>query len=136
MADPDQEIISSWIESIPDSARLFMRIHVMLVPNRQLHPGIFREQRGAMSVDWEKYSTAEQTRLRAREPNKNGIIALVAGAVRAIDQMTVKHEPIRANRAHTGIHGLSLPASLPGPESKTMRRLKLFRLVQNWEISP
>lgn len=89
-----------------------------------------------MSVDWEKYSTAEEARLRAKEPEKNGIVALIAGRVRAIDNLIVEHEPILSNRAHSGIHGLSAKTQLPGPESKTMRRLRLFATVSGWEIPP
>ena len=136
MADSDEGIVADWIEEIPNQGRLFLRVHINSVPNRKLHPGIFREQGDAISVDWEKYSTAEETRRRARVPDQNGIVALMAGDVRSIEPLEVKHEPIRINRAHSGIHGLTLPGQLPAPESKTLRRSKLFQLVRDWEITP
>jgi len=136
MADSEQEIVTEWIEQIPDHDRLFLRVHITWVPDRKIVPGIFREHGGAMSVDWEKYSTAEETRLRGRDPEKNGVVSLVAGAVRAIEQMTVEHEPIRSNRAHSGIHGLNSRGQLSAQVMKTMRRAKLFHLVKDWEIQP
>lgn len=136
MADPEEGIVPAWIEEIAGQDRLFLRVHISLVPNHNLHPGIFREHGNAISVDWEKYSTAEETRLRGRLPDQNGIVALNTGNVRAIEGLEVKHEPIRMNRAHSGIHGLSVPGRLPAAESKTFRRFKLFELVAGWEIQP
>src|SRR5579864_525058 len=115
MADPDSEIVQDWVEQIPDPHRLFMRVPVgwLSQPERQLHPGIFREIQGAISVDWEKFSTPQQTRNRARNPSQNGVISLVTGKVRAIEGLSVEHEPLRSNRSHSGIHGLTIPGSLP-----------------------
>jgi len=89
-----------------------------------------------MSVDWEKYSSAQETRERAPNPSQNGVIALVTGDVRGIEGLSVEHEPIRSNRAHTGIHGLARAGSLPAEESKTKRRVLLLGLVTGWEIDP
>jgi hypothetical protein len=137
MVDPEHEIVQEWIEHIPGPERLFMRVHVDLVRTRQLHPGIFREHDGAISVDWEKYSRAEDTRGRGQSlPNENGVIALVTGDVRRIEGLSVEHEPLRSNRAHSGIHGLRRPGSLPAEESKTKRRYLLLGLVKGWEIDP
>jgi hypothetical protein len=113
-----------------------MRVHVKSLTERQLHPGIFRERQGAMSVDWERYSSAEDTRGRALSPDENGVIALVTGDVRRIEGLSVEHEPLRSNRAHSGIHGLTLPGSLPAEESKTKRRALLLGLVDGWQIDP
>jgi hypothetical protein len=113
-----------------------MRVPVQWLPARQIHPGVFRETEGGMSVDWEKYSTAQETRDRARNPDQNGVIALVAVDVRGIEALSVEHEPIRSNRAHSGIHGLTRPGSLPAEESKTKRRVLLLSLVTGWEIDP
>jgi len=138
MADPDDEIVLEWVEQIPDPDRLFMRVPVGWLPAGILHPGVFREIEGAISVDWEKYTTAQQTRDRARNPSKTGVVALVAGEVRAVDGLSVQHEPIRPNRSHSGIHGLSSSQALPPEESKTRRRSELFALIgeEGWEISP
>ncbi len=138
MADPEDEVVQEWIEHIPDPDRIFMRMHEGgLTVTRQFHPGIFREHDGAMSVDWEKYSSAKETRSRAKKnPGQNGVIALVAGDVRGIEGLSVEHEPIRSNRAHSGIHGITQPGSLPAEEIKTKRRALLLGLVTGWEIDP
>lgn len=136
MADSENEIVQEWIEPIPDPDRVFMRVPVGWLPGSQFHPGIFREIEGAISVDWEKYSTADETRGRARNPSQNGVIALVVGAVRLIESLSVEHEPILSNRAHSGIHGLTQPGALPAEESKTKRRKLLFDLVTGWVIDP
>jgi hypothetical protein len=136
MADSENEIVQEWIEQIPDPDRIFMRVPTQWLPARQLHPGVFRETEGAISVDWERYSSAQQTRDRARNPSQNGVIALVTGHVRGIEALSVEHEPIRSNRAHSGIHGLTQPGSLPAEESKTKRRTLLLGQVTGWEIDP
>jgi hypothetical protein len=139
MADPENEIVQEWIEHIPDPDRMFMRVHAQWLrpPARALHAGVFREIEGAISTDWEKYSSAQETRSRAKKnPSQNGVIALVAGDVRGIEGLSVEHEPIRSNRAHSGIHGLGQPGSLPAEESKTKRRVLLLGLVSGWEIDP
>jgi hypothetical protein len=136
MVNPRDEIVSEWIEYIPDPDSLFMRVPVGWLPNGQLHPGIFREDEGAVSVDWSRYSNAEETRGRARRPNDNGVVTVIAGEVRSIQGLSVEHEPIRSNRSHSGIHGLARAGVLPAEESKTMRRSMLFELVNGWEIDP
>jgi hypothetical protein len=138
MADSEDEIIQEWVEQIPDPDRTFMRVHVQWLrpPTRALHAGVFREIEGAISTDWEKYSTAKETRDRGRNPGQNGVIALVTGNVRGIEGLSVKHEPLPSNRAHSGIHGLTQPGSLPAEESKTKRRALLLGLVTGWEIDP
>jgi hypothetical protein len=136
MADSENEIVQEWIELIPNPDRIFMRVPVQWLPARKVQPGVFRETEGAVSVDWERYSSAQETRDRARNPSQNGVIALVTGDVRGIEGLSVEHEPIRSNRAHSGIHGLTQPGSLPAEESKTKRRLLLFGLVTGWEIDP
>jgi hypothetical protein len=138
MADSENEIVQEWIELILNPDRVFMRVPVqwLRLPAHQLHEGVFRETEGAMSVDWERYSSAQETRDRARNPRQNGVIALVTGDVRGIEGLSVEHEPIRSNRAHSGIHGMTHPGSLPAEESKTKRRALLLGLVTGWEIDP
>jgi hypothetical protein len=136
MADSENEIVQEWVEDIPNPDRLFMRVPVQWLPARALHPGVFREIEGAISTDWEKYSTAQAARERARNPVQNGVIAIVAGDVRDIEGLTVEHEPISKNRAHCGIHGLTESGLLPAEESKTKRRALLLGLVTGWEIDP
>jgi hypothetical protein len=128
--------MSEWpIEEIPDSDKLYMRVHVnsLIGPEKKdMHPGIFREREGSVSVDWEQYSTPEESRLRAPKPLSNGIIALKTGEVRSIEDLQVKHDPdlSRNNRSHSGIYGVD------DEIRKVQNRLKLFNLVKGWEISP
>jgi len=60
---------------------------------------------GVMSTDWEKYSTAEECRGRAKIPADNALIRMNTGLVRQVPGQTVVHEPLPENRAHTGVHG-------------------------------
>jgi hypothetical protein len=135
MAEPDS--IEAWpVELIPDDARLYLRVHVRQAATG-LHPGIFREHGGAMSVDWNKYSTPEQSRHRAVDPASNGIVELRADGIRAVERLQVLHEPDvkRQNRAHSGVHGISDPDGQPDVQ-KTRVRFQLFERFNQWLITP
>jgi hypothetical protein len=110
-------------ENIPDSAAVFMRVHRTYCLEGALIPGVFRDHEGGMSVDWDRYASAEETRQRARRPDDNGVIALGVGAVRSVEGLSVAHGPIPANRAHSQVLG----------EKDEERRLKLSRLY-TWKI--
>ena len=123
-------------EEIPNAGKLFMRVHVRQLLKDKLHPGIFRPHRGrstdspaGMSTDWEKYSTAEQTRNRHPNPESNGVISLIAGIIRSIEGLRVQHEPINDNSAHTEVYGLE-------GVNKVRRRKKLFDHFNVWLIDP
>jgi hypothetical protein len=119
-------------ENIPDRDRLFYRVHVSQLVDGDLHPGIFREQGQAMSTDWEKYSTPNDSRSRAAQPSRNGIVALLAGDVQSIG-MSVDHTPDekRNNRAHTSIYGLDVERT-----KKVKLRVKLLELCSDWLLEP
>ena len=52
-------------ESIPDGDRLYRRVHRKLVnATGGIRAGAFTDHKGAMSTDWNKYSTPEETRHR------------------------------------------------------------------------
>jgi hypothetical protein len=97
-------------EQIPDVDLLFMRVHKNDIQNGQPIPGVFKnrgegEQEG-MSTDWSKYSTPEQTKLRAiNQAWRGGVIQIVVGEVRKVPRQTVEHAPLRENRAHTNVKG-------------------------------
>jgi len=93
-------------EDVPDADALFMRVHRQFVVGGQLQPGAFRDQGGTMSTDWAKFSTAHQTRQRAKNPSHNSVISLVAGAIRKVP-LGVEHSPDHEldNRAHTDVIG-------------------------------
>jgi hypothetical protein len=112
--------MSNWPkEEIPDQDSLFMRVHRNNAPDGELAPGAFRDIGRGMSTDWQKYSTAEETRARAGVPQKNGVTCMVAGGVRSCG-LLVEHDPIPVNRAHTEIVGIK----------STEVRFKLLRLAR------
>src|SRR5229473_7620854 len=95
-------------EEIPEEDKLFMRVHPSNAKDGNLNPGAFRNhgQPGkpeGMSTDWEKYSTANESRNRARKnPAVYGVVSMVAGKVRQIPGQMVTHTPdYPTNRAHT-----------------------------------
>lgn len=105
-----------WVpEDILDTSFLFMMVHRQNYDFQkdEPFPGAFRDQGDAMSTDWDKYSTAEQTRNRAERslPEENAVIALRVEAVRRIWDgrvlLSVDHTPdiVRHNRAHTDVRG-------------------------------
>ena len=94
-----------------------------------MRPGAFGAH--ALSVDWEKYASADSCRRSAANPRDSGVVSLVTGLVREITGLSVRHDPIQpsdtmpGNRAHSLIVG----------EKKPEVRLKLQRLAR-WEIVP
>jgi hypothetical protein len=60
-----------------------------------------------MSVNWAKYSTAEEARENARKPaGEYSVVRLVAGKVRGVPGQTVVHEPLDDNRSHSEVFGV------------------------------
>ena len=122
-------------EEIPAEGTVFMRIHRTWIRDGEAMIGVFQNREGGMSVDWNEYSTAEETRLRARRPAENGVISMNVGAIRSIEGLLVEHDPIQENsldaqgkavphnRAHTEVLG----------EKTEERRVKLSR-IYSWEI--
>lgn len=92
------------IEDIPDADSVFMRAHKAYFRDGQLEPGVFTSKEGpGMSVDWDKYSSKEETRQRARTPSDNAVIAFSVRGIRKIDTLDVKHLPEPENRAHSEV---------------------------------
>lgn len=124
------------IEAIPDASQLFMRAHKSLLLDGEIRPNIFREQGKGMSVDWDKYSTPEQSRARSKVPADNGIVQLNTSRVRMILGLTVTHDPVQegavddqgtplpVNRAHSLVKGVGTDAQ---------KRVVLSRIC-NWAI--
>ena len=97
------------IEVIPSADSVFMRAHKMHIREGNLTPGVFKNQGSGMSVDWDKYSSPEETRLRGKIPQHNAVILMQVAAVRAITGLAVEHspDPQTRNRAHALVLGLS-----------------------------
>lgn len=93
------------VEDVPDSDDVFMRAHRDFFRNKKLQPGVFRPHDGGMSVDWEKYSSPDDTRQRAKVPQDNAVICLPVVGIRAINKLNVKHTPQATNRAHADVIG-------------------------------
>lgn len=96
------------VEHVPDEHKLYLRVHQNnLKPRGELHAGIFREHNSGMSTDWSKYATPKETRQRAvsSPAELNGVVSLRVGGVRALEGLTVQHDPLPTNRAHTEVHG-------------------------------
>ena len=111
-SDVVNAIDASWeSEEIPDEDSLLMRVHQNYMDDEgEPIPAAFRNhpsKNGGMSTDWERYSTPEQTRARARQPGANIVIAILTRAVRSIPNQLVIHTPDAEtqNRAHTDVFG-------------------------------
>ena len=74
-----------------------------------MQPGVFRSHDGGMSVDWEKYSSPEETRQRSQIPQDNAVICLPVAKIRNISNLDVEHTPDHTpesmNRAHSDVVG-------------------------------
>ncbi len=111
------------IEVIPDDDSVFMRAHQMHFRSGELQAGVFRKHGVGMSVNWDKYASAEETRQQARKnPNENAVIAMGVFDIRQIKGLTVEHTPEQPNRAHSDVYGLS-------DEELTEIRVLLLRIA-------
>src|SRR5271165_1588697 len=96
------------VEEIPDAAVLFRRVHeTQFVPDEN-RPSSACFDQGRMSVNWEKYATAEQT----AKPSSIAVVALAAGDCRSPRfNQTVEHAPLERdeegnpNQAHSEVCG-------------------------------
>jgi hypothetical protein len=129
------------IEDIPNSSALFLRVAQGGCPDLVLHPGVFKENKGSMSVDWVRYSSAHQTRARQGRPERFGIVELDAGIIRTlldvVPQLTVTHEPVQNhstlmdNRAHSAVYGIEVD-----PKTTLKIRTALYKRFSKWLIRP
>jgi len=97
------------IEEIPDADSVFMRAQQMYFRDGELEPGVFQSHGGGMSVNWERYATAEETKQQARLVNKDptnyAVVSAIVIRIREIDALRVEHTPIPNNRAHSDVLG-------------------------------
>ena len=94
-------------ENIPDEDYTYRRINRVHVrtDDGTIRPGAFKPYGFGISVDWARYSTPQETRDRGGTPQDNAVGQLLSNAVRAIEDQTVNHSPLPANRAHSVIIG-------------------------------
>jgi hypothetical protein len=113
------------VEEIPNEAAVFMRTHKSRMKGGIPEASAFYPHNGGMSVDWDKYATAEATLSRARKPQENAVVRMEVAAIRGIkDDLDVKHRPLPANRSHSEVN---LPSE--GVE-QTEVRIKLRRIAE------
>ena len=94
------------VEEIPDKDALFMRVHkTWFKTGAGISLKAFQNRAGGMSTDWSRYSTAHETRERARRPGDNAVVQMITGEVRQVPGQHVQHSPVPANRAHTDVRG-------------------------------
>ena len=118
----DEELVAP-VEEIPDSDSVFMRAHRNYMRDGAIGRGVFTAHEGAMSVDWDKYSSAECTRERGKQsPENYAVIQMGVGGIRQIKDLDVKHSPEVDNRAHSDVN-------LPENADLTEVRLKLGRIA-------
>jgi len=112
------------IEEIPNADSVFMRAHKTHFRGGDLEPSVFKAQDGAMSVDWDKYSTKEETKQRAKKPTDNAVVSLSVGGIRKIKDLNVIHTPEPTNKAHSEVN-------LPDNRVDYIEaRLRLHRLAE------
>lgn len=132
-----QEKVSFVVEEINNDQKLFYRIHIINVDAEiedsklKIKPSAFDPQSTPhsveMSVNWEKYSSASDTKNSARKPEKNGVLSFITKDVRDTPvNLKVSHKPT-ANQAHSIIH--DVVSEQNDPEI----RMNL-RSICNWEI--
>jgi hypothetical protein len=115
------------VENISDEDLVYYRVHKIYYNKGKLQSGVFKEQGNAMSVDWCKYSTPDDSISRAKIPEDNGIVSFVVGDLRSL-YLDVKHSPSKNNRAHSDVKGRKKLI-----KSDSEIRFKLKRMAK-WEI--
>jgi len=114
------------IEAIPDADSVLMRAHRAFLPGGKLEPGVFRAQGYGMSVNWDRYASAEETKQQAtKNPDDNAVIRMPVIGIRRIDDLKVEHTPELANRAHSDVYGIPENA-----ERRTEVRVLLLRITE------
>lgn len=146
------------VEPVPDPHRLFMRVHRQDIEgDGRPMPRAFRNRPNpldtdapkAMSTDWCKYATPEQTHARGRSDAQkdNGVVALMVSGVRSLYQQEVVHSPWYRdpevsenpnNRAHTDVTGPKSAKEASGPDERVevLGVRSGFVELSKWEIEP
>jgi hypothetical protein len=136
-----------WVaETIPDTDSLFYRVPVAwLKKDQRIHSGVFQQRGDAMSADWDRYSSAEETRARPTNAIRFAVVRLPVDCVRKIRGLTLKHDPIydpdrtppNINRAHCSVYGLEASAEIAEIGYKERVKLSLLECSgDSWEIPP
>jgi hypothetical protein len=120
-----------FIEDIPDDSVLLYRVFRDWMPELKVRPNVFREAGGSMSTNWDRYSTASETREQVRSEQLPDVfvIALNTEYVRKETALSIKHSPDHSlqNRAHTDVFGLGASRI-----EKVRLRNYLFDMYESW----
>ena len=119
------QILPYPIEEIPDKDHVFYRIHIENIRDNTIIPGAFRQRDDGMSVDWDKYGSPERLKNVAIEPEKNGIVKFSVKKIRENNLLSVDHDPLPDNRAHSLVKGI--------PNSGTLKESTRLYLKRNYE---
>jgi hypothetical protein len=113
------------VEIVPDLEAVLMRTHRSRMKDGLPRASAFEPHGGSMSVDWDRYSTAEETRARASKPQDNAVVSMGVADIRSIkDGLNVTHSPLPNNRAHSEVN-------LPQDNvEQTEVRVKLSRIAR------
>lgn len=112
---------------IPDGDRVYLRISGKLFEDRPYSPSIIRQQgEDGISVDWNRYSTAQEC-LGRGNPEVDGIISFGVLCIRTIElsvgglppHLEVVHKPEEFNYSHSIIVKL--------PEKKRKADIRIIR---------
>jgi len=101
------------VEIIPDNDKLFRRIHISLYNEKKRkfsEPAFMvrdRRNEKALSVNWEKYASAEQTSYDPYTKKNFCVGGIIARIPRKLN-LEVIHKPTRNNIAHSIISGNDL----------------------------
>lgn len=140
-------------ENIPDDDGILLRVlrSNFDFENDEIKPVGFKNHGDGMSTDWEKYSSAEQTRARCPEdksPEDYGVVRLIVGFVRRVPYQSVMHTPKwcpphhkHTNRAHTDVFGPKGSKDRYGDPPQKLQshiitdiRLRLNAIAKDWPI--
>ena len=95
------------IEEIPDADSVFMRARQEHIRDGVLLPGVFKAHGNGMSVNWDRYASAEGTKKQAsKNRDHNAVISMPVVEIRQIDDLKVEHTPEPTNQAHSDVFGL------------------------------
>lgn len=95
-------------EHIPDEENLYYRIHKVFFKDNAIQPSAFTDKGNGMSMDWQKYSTPEESQIRSKVKADNGIVSFSASAIRSLN-LNLIHSPSKTNRAHSEAIGKKEP---------------------------
>jgi hypothetical protein len=122
------------VETIPDEDTVYRRVHKALLDLEDpdfIPPAAFRVVADEISVEWEKYASADEALRRARDPLVNGLVELQASTIRETGSLDVKHTPLSDNRAHANIVGFH------GLQKSKLTKLRLqLSMRARWTIKP